>query len=141
MDKKLKDAIVETVREHTEHVKNHVGRDKLSQKNDHSNIDRFQYGVLDSLNTRYNNIWEKEQKKTLIHEIQHIIQQIEDFEKGGDYHNGLNALRKRAIAAIENEENGRYSKEYLELRELRFEDQKDGGNRVERYIDDFLKKR
>lgn len=87
-----------------------------------------------------NNFSEKEQKKTLIHEIQHIIQQIEDFEKGGDYHNGLNALRKRAIAAIENEENGRYSKEYLELRELRFEDQKDGGNRVERYIDDFLKK-
>jgi len=74
-------------------------------------------------------------KETLLHEIQHAIQSIEDFERGGDYSEGLKALRKRVVDLIEADEN---TAEYKKLYNLRFEDAIKGTNEAEKYIDNFL---
>ena len=74
-------------------------------------------------------------ESTLIHELQHAIQEIEGFERGGNYQAGLEALRRRITNKIEEDEN---SEDYQRLTEARYRDAINGTNEAEQFIDNLL---
>ena len=82
----------------------------------------------------------KKRDETMIHEIQHAIQNVEGFERGGDREKGLEVLREAASNALEKHHDGRYRKEYQELLMARLFDQQNGTNKATEYIDNFLMK-
>lgn len=77
-------------------------------------------------------------KETIVHEVQHGIQTIEDFDAGGNLDTGIAALRKAAENAIDKHQTGRFQREYQELLDAKFEDHLNGTNKAEEYIDRFL---
>ena len=72
----------------------------------------------------------KKRDETMIHEIQHAIQNVEGFERGGDREKGLEVLREAASNALEKHHDGRYRKEYQELLMARLFDQQNGTNKA-----------
>lgn len=82
----------------------------------------------------------KKRDETVIHEIQHAIQNVEGFERGGDHEKGLKALREAASNALEKHHDGRYKKEYQEYLDASISDALNGTNKATEYIDNFLMK-
>lgn len=82
----------------------------------------------------------RELEETVVHEVQHAIQMMEDFEPGGNLESGIVEARRIAEEVIDNHQADRYAKEYLELSDARLRDSQNGTNEAEHYIDNFLKK-
>ncbi|MGN1413511.1 MAG: LPD23 domain-containing protein [Anaerovoracaceae bacterium] len=98
-------------------------------------------GTLEIRKGLQNNEYLKDKRnKTIVHEIQHAIQQMEDFEEGGNLDTGIKALRRKAVEQLDKYHDGEYKKEYMEYLDACKRDFFNGTNEATEYIDNFLMK-
>ena len=72
----------------------------------------------------------KQRDETIVHEIQHAIQKLEGFERGGNREKGLEALRNAAINALKKQHDSRYQKEYQEYLATKLFDWQNGTDKA-----------